>query len=260
MASADFSDSPPGIKAEGAGDLDTGILLRGVEELGLTLTPEMLETFQEFHRELADWNTRINLTSITAWEDVQTRHFLDSLSVVQATGKDFLKTARFIDIGSGGGFPGVPLRIAFPESSATLVESTGKKATFLSHLIETLGLDDVRILGDRAETLGKRNDLREAFDLVLCRAVARLPTVAELTLPYCRIGGLVVVHKGSDAEEELGVSRSAIKKLGGVFKELKRVELSGLDGDRYLIVIEKVSDSPMEYPRRPGMPGKRPLS
>ena len=230
------------------------------EELGLSLTVPMLERFRSFHRELADWNTRMNLTSISAWEDVQARHFVDSLSVVQATGKAFLETAKLIDIGSGGGFPGVPLKIAFPESSATLVESTRKKAAFLAHLVEALGLDDVRILGDRAETLGKRNDLREAFDLVLCRAVAKLPIVVELTLPYCRIGGLVVVHKGSDAEQELTASRSAITKLGGVFKEVRRVDLSGLSGDRYLIVLEKVSDSPAEYPRRPGMPAKRPLS
>ena len=260
MASAEFSDSGSGIKVEGAGDLNTDLLFRGAEELGVGLNTRMLETFQDFHRELADWNTRMNLTSISAWEDVQTRHFLDSLSVVRATGKEFLETAKFIDIGSGGGFPGVPLKIAFPESSATLVESTGKKAAFLSHLVTALGLDDVRILGDRAETLGKRTDLREAFDLVLCRAVAKLPTVVEITLPYCRIGGLVVLHKGSDAERELAVSRTAIKKLGGKFKEICRVDLSRLDDDRYLIVIEKVLDSPQEYPRRPGMPAKRPLS
>ena len=260
MASADYPESGPGIQTEGAGDLDTGILSRGAEELGLILTTPMLESFRDFHRELADWNTRMNLTSITAWEDVQAEHFLDSLSVVLATGKEYLETAKLIDIGSGGGFPGVPLKIAFPESAATLVESTGKKAAFLSHLVEALGLEDVNVLGDRAETLGKNNELREAFDLVLCRAVAKLPTVLELTLPYCRIGGLVVVHKGSDAEQELAASRAALKKLGGTFKEIRRVDLSGLSDDRYLIVFEKVSDSPAEYPRRPGMPAKRPLS
>ena len=260
MASADYSKSGSRIQAEEAGDLDTGILSRGAEELGLSLTTSMLERFQDFHRDLADWNTRMNLTSITAWGDVQTKHFLDSLSVVQATGKGFLETAKLIDIGSGGGFPGVPLKIVFPGSSATLVESTRKKAAFLSHLVEALALEDVHILSDRAETLAQRSDLREAFDLVLCRAVARLPIVVELTLPYCRIGGLVVVHKGSDAEEELAASRTALKKLGGIFKEIRRVDLSGLSDDRYLIVFEKVSDSPAEYPRRPGMPAKRPLS
>ena len=260
MASVDFSKSGPDIEAEGARDLDTDILLRGAEELGLNLTVEMLEKFQSFHRELADWNTRMNLTSITAWEDVQTKHFLDSLSVVQATGLELLDSAKVMDIGSGGGFPGVPLKIVFPESSATLVESTGKKAAFLSHLADALGLDDVRILGERAETLGRRNELRGAFDLVLCRAVAKLPTVIELTLPYCRIGGLVVLHKGSDAEEELTASRSAIKRLGGNFKEIRRVDVSALGQDRHLIVIEKVSESPAKYPRRPGIPAKRPLS
>lgn len=210
--------------------------------------------------ELADWNTRINLTSISAWEDVQTRHFLDSLSVVQATGLELIEAAKFIDIGSGGGFPGVPLKIVFPETSATLVESTGKKAAFLSHLVQTLGLEGVHILGDRAETLGQRSDLREAFDLVLCRAVAKLPTVVELTLPYCRIGGLVVLHKGSDAQKELALSRIAIQRLGGRFRDVWRVNLSGLDTKKYLVVIEKVLDSPAEYPRRPGMPAKRPLS
>ena len=260
MTAQDYSDSGTDAESEEIGILDTDILTRGAEKLGLSLSPQMLDMFKDFHRELADWNTRINLTSITSWEEVQTRHFLDSLSVAQVTGKEFLKTAKLIDIGSGGGFPGVPLKIAFPESSVALVESTGKKAAFLSHLVEALGLDNVRILGDRAEALGRGVELRGAFDLVLCRAVAKLPTVVELTLPFCRIGGLVVLHKGSDVERELAVSRSAIKKLGGEFRKISRVELPGLDDNRYLIVIEKVSDSPLEYPRRPGMPAKRPLS
>ena len=193
---------------------------------------------------------------MTRWEDVQTTHFLDSLTVRLGMSSD---SGRLADVGSGAGFPGVPLKIVFPGLQTTLIESTGKKTAFLHHLAGDLDLEmDVR--KGRAETLAHEPDLRESFDFVTSRAVAGMAVLAELCLPFCRVGGTVVAQKKGDIEEEIANAGRAIDAMGGRLKEVKEVSLSGLGEARRLVLLEKVRPTPDRYPRRPGVPAKRPLS
>ncbi len=206
---------------------------------------------------LIDWNARFNLTSITDYDAVQAVHFLDSLSVI-LSGIDF-KDKRIIDIGSGAGFPGLPLKIAFPSISLTLLEATGKKAIFLSHLAGSLGLEDVGVLNSRAEDTALRARYREQYDLTISRAVASLDTLCELCLPFCRIGGVFISMKKGDIAAEVGSAQTAIETLGGRLRSIKPVELSLLTDARKLVIIDKVASTPPEFPRRNGLPAKKPL-
>ena len=234
------------------------ILQREAGNLGIELSLAQLEQFQRYYYELSEWNSRVNLTSVTEWKEVQARHYLDSLTVALVVPKETLSSGRFVDIGSGGGFPGVPLMIAFPGMKGTLIEATGKKTNFLLHLRDSLELEGLEILNGRAETLAHDPVLRERFDVVLARSISGMAALAEMTLPFCRIGGLVVAHKGRDTEEELKAASNAISATGGALKEVRCVSLEGLS-QRSLVVVEKVSETPGRYPRRPGMPSKRPL-
>lgn len=240
-------------------EIDTpAILNREVGSIGLELSLAQLEQFQRYYDELCEWNTRVNLTSVIEWEDVQTRHYLDSLTVALVVPKKVLNSGRFVDIGSGGGFPGVPLMLAFPGMKGTLIEATGKKTEFLQRLKVSLNLEGLEILNGRAETLAHDPTLRERFDVVLARSVSGMAALAEMTLPFCRIGGLVVAHKGRNVEEEVKAAANAISVTGGALKEIRTVSLEGLS-QRNLVVVKKVSRTPNRYPRRPGMPSKRPL-
>ena len=234
------------------------LLTSGADALGIPLDASQLEQFRIYYETLTDWNSRVNLTSITDWEEVLLRHFLDSLSVSLAISPSLGQSAKFIDIGSGGGFPGMPLKIAMPSLQATLVDSTAKKTAFLEHLTKAVGCTDVVVLKGRAETLAHDSDLRENFDLVFSRAVAGLNVLVELTLPFCRTGGAVVLQKKLGIDDEISRAHTAIETLGGKFTELKQVPVKGLE-DRGLVVIEKVEPTPERYPRRPGIPAKRPL-
>jgi 16S rRNA (guanine527-N7)-methyltransferase len=232
----------------------------GAQKLGLHLSPGQLEQFEVYYRELIDWNKRINLTSITDYEEVQTKHFLDSLTVTTAINpKDAGKSLRVIDVGTGGGLPGIPLKILLSDIRLTLLEATAKKAKFLGHLMERLGLDNVEITVGRAEEAAHNVQYREKFDLVLSRAVASLPALVELTLPFCAVGGRFVAQKKGDIEQEVKQSYKAIAAMGGRLSEIRLIELEELDDKRYLIIIDKVKSTPAEYPRRPGMPAKRPI-
>jgi 16S rRNA (guanine527-N7)-methyltransferase len=240
-------------------ELDSpAILEREIGNIGVELSLAQLEQFQRYYGELIEWNSRMNLTSITEWEAVQTRHYLDSLTVALVIPEEILGSGRFVDIGSGGGFPGVPLIIAFPGMKGTLIEATGKKATFLQHLKDTMELDGLEIQNGRSETLAHDPSLRESFDVVLARSVSGMASLAEMTLPFCRIGGLVVAHKGQNIEDEMTAAAKAITVTGGTIKEVRAISLEGLS-ERSLVVLEKVSPSPDRLPRRPGMPSKRPL-
>ncbi len=231
------------------------LLVDGAAAFGINLDAAQTEQFDLYYRELVDWNQRINLTTITEREQVETRHFLNSLAVHTALPAGTLSGgARVIDIGSGGGFPGLPLRIAFPQIRLTLAESAGKRAAFLRHVIEAIGLSSVEVRSGRAEDLGREPQLREGFDVVLARAVAKLPVLAELMLPFCRVGGLAVAHKGSDVANEVQDAQHAIHETGGTLGEVRPVGLT-----TSLVVIEKVSGTPDRFPRRPGIPAKRPL-
>ena len=231
----------------------------GVKKLGLHLGQKQLGQFVIYYQELIDWNQRINLTAITDYEEVQIKHFLDSLSVTLALKQPIGGGFRVIDVGTGAGLPGIPLKILWPDIKLTLLEATAKKADFLHHLKFRLGLVNVEIIVGRAERIAHDAEYREKFDLVLSRAVASLPTLVELTLPFCAVGGSFVAQKKGSVEREAGQAARAIELLGGKLGEVKKIELEEFPDERWLIAIDKASLTPREYPRRPGMPAKRPL-
>jgi len=232
----------------------------GAKKLGLHLTPHQLEQFHIYYQELIDWNQRMNLTAITDYEEVQIKHFLDSLTVLLAL-KQPMGSGSFqlIDVGTGAGIPGIPLKILLPDIKLVLLDATAKKAAFLHHIKQKLELDGVEIVVGRAEDVAHKAQYREKFELVLSRAVARLPTLVELTLPFCAVGGSFVAQKKGLIDPELSQAVRAISLLGGNFREMKRVDLEEFTEERWLITIDKVLPTPQQYPRRPGIPAKRPL-
>jgi len=233
-------------------------LKKAAEKLGIFLTSHQLDQFETFYHELTDWNERINLTGITDYEEVQIKHFLDSLTIASAI-KNIKKNLKLADIGTGAGLPGIPLKIVFQDIELTLIESTVKKARFLEHLTAKLHLKNVEIIAERSETTAHDMRYREKFDIVLSRAVAPLPALVELMLPFCGIGGGCIAQKKGDITKEVGKSKKAIKVMGGDLREIKHVELEELVDDRWLIIIDKLLPTPPNYPRRPGMPEKRPV-
>lgn len=236
------------------------ILKLGAQKLGLHLSPRQLEQFQVYYQELMEWNQRMNLTAITGYEEVQIKHFLDSLTIRIVMPPPTGDTGcRLIDVGTGAGLPGIPLKIVFPDIRLVLLDSTAKKADFLHHLKDQLELSNVEIVVGRAEDLAQDTRYREKFDLVLSRAVAPLPTLTELTLPFCAIGGSFIAQKKGAIGAEVARAARAVSLLGGRLGESKRVELEEFTDERWLVVIDKVSSTPDKYPRRPGIPNKRPL-
>ena len=225
--------------------------------LGISLSNEQLDAFALYARELAEWNQRINLTAIREPADVRRKHFLDSLSCVLAMKGS--QTARVIDVGTGAGFPGLPLKILFPEMNLTLVESVAKKTSFLSHIVKELNLEGVEVITSRAEKVGQDPDHRDKYDWAAARAVGRMPVLAEYLLPLVRVGGFALAQKGEGAEREAEDADKAIGVLGGRLEDVIPVEIPGIDEQRYLVVIEKVVPTPEKYPRREGIPSKRPL-
>lgn len=235
-------------------------LSAGATKLGLKLNSRQFEQFQIFYRELVDWNQRLNLTAITEYQEVQIKHFLDSLTVTLAlTPPEIDKYYQVIDVGTGAGLPGIPLKILWPGIRLVLLDATAKKATFLHHLKEKLGLEDIEIVVGRAEEIAHLDEYREKFDLVLSRAVANLPALAELALPFCAIGGSFIAQRKGAVETEVMEADKACSILGGKLSEIKRIDLEELGDNRYLVVIDKTSPTPDKYPRRPGVPSKRPL-
>lgn len=234
-------------------------LLEQAEALfSVKLTPEQGAQFDTYAAELAAWNEKINLTAITAPGAVRVRHFLDSLSVAQAAG--MTDGLRVVDIGTGAGFPGLALAIAFPQVQVALMEATGKKVGFLDHMIQTLNLDNARTLNARAEDAGHLPDHRAKYDLVLARAVARMPALLEYMLPLATLHGRCIAMKGETAEEEAHDAAAALKVLGGTLTDIVTVNLPEVEQPHYLVVVQKTAPTPDAYPRKPGVPTRQPLS
>ena len=239
--------------------LDT--LARRATEFGAPLDAGQLEAFEQYRAELLAWNRRVNLTAVTDPDEVELRHFVDSLSCLLALA-DLLAggvPARVIDVGSGAGFPGIPLKLARPEIELTLLDSVGKKTAFLGRLIERLGLEGVTIVTGRAEELGRQSDHRERYDVALARALAQLPVVLELCLPFVRVGGRLVAHRRGDLVGQQQEAAPAARELGGRFREPVVVDLGSALGAYGLVLVDKVTPTPERYPRRVGVPAKQPL-
>ena len=225
--------------------------------IGLQLNRAQLAALDTYERELLSWNARFNLTAIDDPKKIRTKHFLDSLTCLLAMRNAPME--RVIDIGTGAGFPGIPLKIICPNMRLTLVESVGKKAAFCQHIVEILRLRDVEVLPERAEAVGSSDAHRERYDWALARAVATMSTLVEYLLPLVRVGGRALAMKGEGGPAEAQAAEGAMRLLGGHLQQLLPVTLPGVEDQRYLIIMEKLAATPDRYPRRTGLPTKKPL-
>lgn len=234
------------------------ILQLGANQFGFNLTETHLNAFERYSQELIVWNEQVNLTGIVDPEAIAIKHFLDSLSVLVALPK-LSPGSSLIDVGSGAGFPGLPLKIIRPDLRLTLLEATGKKTAFLQHLVGTLQLEQVTIVTARAEEAGRQPKHRERYDVAVARAVASLPVLAEYMLPFVKVSGWAIVQKGQHPADEIKAATNALSILGGQFRQLLPVEVPLLAAERHLVLIQKIKPTPKSYPRRPGTPAKKPI-
>lgn len=241
------------------------LLEAGARELGIPLSPAQLRQFAHYYQLLITWNKKFNLTGITARDEVQTKHFLDSLVSLPILAEEYHETIppqatwRCIDIGSGAGFPGIPLKIAAPNLQWVLLDGTGKKITFLRQVVDELKLAGVDVVQGRAEEVGRNQRYRAQFDIVTARAVAPLNTLVEYLLPIAAPNGLVVIYKGGGAPQEFIDARKAIQTLGGETVRMAPVEVPFLEEQRFILLIKKVRATPNLYPRGQGLARKKPL-
>jgi 16S rRNA (guanine527-N7)-methyltransferase len=236
-------------------------LIAGAGKLGIELDARQVEQFELYYQELIAWNRRINLTAISNYHAVQVKHFLDSLTIALALSAQEVAKPDFsiVDVGTGAGFPGLPLKMLFPQPRLVLIESTAKKVAFLQHIIRKLELENVEVVNSRAEEAARLPLYRERFALVISRAVASLPTLVELILPFCRVSGRCIVQKKGEVEHEVNSAKGAISVLGGKLIEIRRIELEEFSDARYLVIIDKILSTPDRYPRRVGLPKRRPI-
>jgi len=226
-------------------------------QLGVRLSAAQLDLLARYEQELIEWNARFNLTAIRNPQEIRTKHFLDSLTCLLALRET--PPERLVDVGTGAGFPGIPLKVIFPKMQLTLVESVGKKAEFCRHVVSTLSLSGVEVIQERAETLGQFPEHREQYDWAVARAVAILPVLAEYLLPLVRVGGGMLAMKGESGPAEAHAAEHALRVLGGHLRQLVPVTLPGVVEERYLVVVDKIAATPASYPRRVGLPAKKPL-
>lgn len=230
-------------------------LIDKTKKINCKLNDNQLEQFYTYMDLLLEWNNKINLTAITEPEEVITKHFLDSLTIL----KYIKDNTQIADIGTGAGFPGLPLKIANPSLSVTLVDSLNKRINFLNEVIEQIGIDHIKTIHNRAEDFGQNKEYREMFDVAVSRAVARLNVLVEYLLPAVKVGGICICMKGPDAQEEIDEAENAIKLLGGRIADIFEFVLPDTDLNRTIIIIEKVKNTPNKFPRKSGMPSKNPL-
>jgi 16S rRNA (guanine527-N7)-methyltransferase len=221
------------------------------------LTGRQVIALTTYERELIEWNQKFNLTAIRDVAGIRTKHFLDSFSCVLAWKAN--PPANLIDIGSGAGFPGIPLKIIYPNTKVTLVESVGKKAMFCQHIVSLLGLEGVNVIHSRAEDLGQMREHREEYDWGVARAVANMRVLAEYLLPLVQVGGTMLAQKGESGPAEVHTAEKVIKLLGGEVRQLMSITLPGVVEERHLVLVDKVATTPPGYPRKPGVPTKKPL-
>lgn len=229
----------------------------GLESLGIRLSGTQESQFLQYYDLLVEWNSFMNLTAITEFEEVLIKHFLDSLALVKAWKPEAGR--KVIDVGTGAGFPGIPLKIAFPELEITLLDSLNKRVKFLNEVIGKLSLTEIRAVHGRAEELVKQPGEREGYDLAVSRAVANLSTLSEYCLPYVKVGGMFLPYKSGKVEQELEGAKKAVSVMGGHCEDPVYFTLSGTDLERSLIPIRKIRHTPKQYPRKAGMPGKSPI-
>ena len=235
-------------------------LKKDLNEFGIELTAEMEEQFLLYYNMLIEWNSFMNLTAITDFDEVLKKHFTDSVSLIRAIPDLGEKKYRMIDIGTGAGFPGIPLKIVFPNISVVLLDSLNKRVNFLNEVISKLQLTDITAVHGRAEDFAQNKEYRESFDLCVSRAVANLATLSEYCLPFVKKNGRFISYKSEKVSEEFEVSGKAISVLGGEYENQVTFELPDSDIYRNLFVIKKKSATPGKYPRKAGLPSKEPIS
>lgn len=234
--------------------------IQALEEKGIILTDKQIQQFQRYYELLVEWNEKVNLTSITEKEEVYLKHFYDSIMPLWLEEELFEGDKTLVDVGAGAGFPSIPMKIIQPDLQVTIVDSLNKRINFLEHLFEELELTKVQAIHGRAEEVGQDPQYRGQFDLVTARAVASLEVLSELCLPLLKKGGHFVALKGQKAQAELELAGKAIKELGAKYEYSLTDSLPIVDSEREILIIRKTLETPKKYPRRPGMPAKKPIT
>lgn len=229
----------------------------GLEELKIELNDVQIQQFLDYYELLVEWNKVMNLTAITEFDEVIEKHFLDSLCLVK--NMDLSKHVVMLDLGTGAGFPGIPLKIAFPHLEVVLMDSLNKRINFLNEVIGKLGLKNITAVHGRAEEMARKKEYREVFDLVVSRAVANLSSLSEYCLPFVKKDGCFISYKSAESDQETVDAKNAIFLLGGKVGEIVKYQVPGSDMGRALVKIDKVKQTPKAYPRKAGTPGKNPL-
>ncbi len=237
--------------------LDTQFLKESAAQFSVALSDTQLAQFDTYLSLLLVWNERMNLTAVRDPHMILIRHFLDSLTCATVTGN--LNGRSLIDVGTGAGFPGLPLKILFPQCHITLTDSVAKKTQFLEEVVSVLALNEVTIYAERAETLGQMPLHRAHYDWVVARGVVEMRALSEYLLPLCKVGGHMLAQKGANAQNEVDLAQTAFAMLGGEKPHMQTIQLPEVDTPHFLVTVKKIKETPAKYPRRPGIPAKRPL-
>lgn len=235
------------------------VLLNKFNEINIKLSDIQVDKFLLFYDLLINWNKKLNLTAITDYEEVIIKHYIDSLSIVNALDFDDDNNNNLIDIGTGAGFPSIPLKILFPDLNMVLLDSLNKRVSYLNEVISQLQLNNIQVIHGRAEDIGKIENYREQFDICVSRAVANLSTLSEYCIPFVKLNGKFIAYKSSKIDDEIKSSKKAINLLGGKINNIYKFILPTTDFERSFVIIDKVKNTPMEYPRKAGKPNKQPI-